>query len=432
MSQAERRRVMVVAGEASGDLHGAALARALRAQDPSVRLYGLGGSAMRREGVRLLFDPTRLGTVGWSESLRQYPVLHRLFLRVCGVLERTSPDCLVLIDYPGFNLRLAEVAHRLGIPSVYYFSPTAWAYGKGRAERVARHVRKVCAVFPFEADVYREAGADVTYVGHPLLDLVAEGRRNPEELAEARAALGLGVRPGPGTAGGAGPDGPVVALLPGSREQEVRALLPVMLEAARRFGEQAPGAAYLLPLAESLVGTQAGAFVEDRAATAQVPVRLLPGQSLLALQLSDQAWVASGTATLEAALLGVPQVLLYRVSTSTYWIARMLIRIPYIGLPNIVAQRRIVPELLQGEATPGRLVNEALRLHRDRAAREVQLQGYDEVRARLGEPGALARAAQVVLQVAGDEAQPGGVPAQAEGAEAPRAGGEDARGVVRP
>lgn len=424
----------MVAGEASGDMHGAALARALRAQDPSVRLYGLGGTMMRRAGVRLLFDPTRLGTVGWSESLRRYPVLQRLFLKVCGVLERTAPDCLVLIDYPGFNMRLAEVAHGLGILAVYYFSPTAWAHGKGRAERVARSVRKVCSVFPFEADVYREAGADVEYVGHPLLDLVAEGWRSPAELAAKRAELGLADRDAGGEAGcGSGhrgdgaPDSPVIALLPGSREQEVRALLPVMLEAARSFRAEVPGAVYLLPLASSLIGTEAGQFVEGRVAAAGLPVHLLPGESLLALQLSDQAWIASGTATLEAALARVPHILLYRVSTSTYWIGRMLVRIPYIGLPNIVAGRQIVPELLQGEATPDRLVREALRLHREPELRAAQLQGFEEVRSRLGEPGALPRAARVVLQVA-DEAR--GRERSGE-ARAGRARGRGARGVRR-
>lgn len=431
MARTDRRRIMMVAGEASGDMHGAALARALRSQDPSVRLYGLGGSMMRREGVRLLFDPTRLGTVGWSESLRRYPVLQRLFLKVCGVLERTAPDCLVLIDYPGFNMRLAEVAHRLGILAVYYFSPTAWAYGRGRAERVARSVRKVCSVFPFEADVYREAGADVEYVGHPLLDLVAEGWRSPAELAAKRAELGLeerGAGEEPGYRGQEGSDNPVIALLPGSREQEVRALLPVMLEAARTFQAEVPGAVYLLPLASSLAGTEAGQFVEERVAAAGLPFRLLPGESLLALQLSDQAWIASGTATLEAALARVPHILLYRVSASTYWIGRMLVRIPYIGLPNIVAGRRIIPELLQGEATPARLAREALRLHREPELRAAQLQGFEEVQARLGEPGVLPRAARVVLQVA-DEARGRKRP---EEARTDRARGRGARGVRRP
>lgn len=397
---------MLVAGEASGDMHGAALARALKEASPSVRLYGLGGPHMRRAGVRILFDPTRLGSIGWSESLRQYPVLKRLFVRVCRVLERTTPDCLVLIDYPGFNMRLAEVAHQLGIPAVYYFSPTAWAYGRDRARRVARSVTKVCSVFPFEAEVYREAGADVEYVGHPLVDLVAAARRDPDELSRQRARLGLppkAAREGDGgqDAAPSASSSPVIAMLPGSREQEIRTLLPVMLAAAQAFLREVPGTVFLLPLAENLAGSPVGQLVEERVASSGLPVRLLVGESLLALQLSDQAWIASGTATLEAALVGVPQVLLYRVSTSTYWIGRMLIRIPYIGLPNIVAQRRIVPELLQGEATSQRLLAEALRLFRSPEAREAQRRGYEEVRERLGEPGVLARAARVVLQVAG-------------------------------
>lgn len=415
---------MVVAGEASGDLHGAALARALKAAAPSVRLYGLGGPQMRRAGVRILFDPTRLGSIGWSESLRQYPVLKRLFVRVCRVLERTRPDCLVLIDYPAFNMRLAEVAHQLGIPAVYYFSPTAWAYGRGRAERVAQHVRKVCSVFPFEAQVYQEAGADVEYVGHPLVDLVAGGLRDGEELARQRACLGLPQRAAGEGDGGqeaapAASPGTAVALLPGSREQEIRALLPVMLAAAQAFHQAVPGSVFLLPLAENLAGSQVGQFVEERAAAAGVPLRLLVGESLLALQLSDQAWIASGTATLEAALVGVPQVLLYRVSTSTYWIGRMLIRIPYIGLPNIVAQRRIVPELIQGEATPKRLVAEAVRLYRQPEAREAQLEGYQTVRERLGEPGVVDRVARVVLQVA-EESREGGRPQRPRRRRSPR------------
>ena len=422
--RADRKRIMMVAGEASGDLHGAALARALHAAAP-VRLYGLGGPQMRRARVRILFDPTRLGSIGWSESLRRYPVFKRLFVRVCRILERTRPDCLVLIDSPAFNMRLAEVAHQLGIPAVYYFAPTAWAYGRSRAERVARSVRKVCSVFPFEAQVYREAGADVAYVGHPLVDVVARGLRDEAALAEARERLGLPQpvdRPDLGSREeSASPAQPVVALLPGSREQEIRTLLPVMLEAAHRFRQEVPGARFLLPLAENLAGSPVGQWVEDRVAEAPAPVQLLVGESLLALQLSDQAWIASGTATLEAALVGVPQILLYRVSTSTYWIGRMLIRIPYIGLPNIVAGRKIIPELLQGEATPRRLVAEAVRLHREPAAREAQRQGYATVRERLGEPGVVDRVAQIVLQVAGEAEGGEGAPAPGKGLSRPGA-----------
>ena len=370
-------KIMMVAGEASGDMHGSHLARALAERRPDAELFGMGGSMMEAAGVRLLFNPTSISAMGFVEVLRSVQVFRRLLARMEEVLERQSPHALVLIDFPEFNMRLADRAHARGIPVVYYFSPSAWAWRKGRARAVAGHAARVLAVFPFEAEVYREAGANVEFVGHPLIDIV----KATCTAEEARGSFGLG-------------PGPVIALLPGSRRQEIDNHMAPLVGASRRIREARPDAQFLLPLAH----TVDRARVESKLGEGH-GIHIVEGRTYDALTAADAALAASGTITLEAALLGTPIAVFYRTSASTYWIAKRFYKRPHISLPNIVADRGIVEEILQDDVNPQRLADAALALLDPERAAAVR-EGYEEVRRRLGGPGAVGRAADSIIEVA--------------------------------
>jgi lipid-A-disaccharide synthase len=374
-------KVMIVAGEASGDMHGARLAREIMAIEPTARLFGMGGSRMRQAGVRLLYDPTSISALGFVEVLRNVQLLRRVLLRLGQVMERQKPDVLVVIDFPDFNMRLAEMARGREIPVVYYISPSVWAWRKGRAEKIGRIVNCVCAVFPFEVQVYREAGAPVCFVGNPLVDSVRASVGRERLLSE----LGLD------------PQAPFFALLPGSREQEIRALLEPMLKAAALITDQMPRANFGVAQAH----TVSGKLVERLARTTRgVSVTVVEDRTYDVLAAADAAIVASGTATLEAALLDTPMVMVYKLASSTYHIAKLLVKTPYVALPNAVAGRAVVRELLQHEVQPNAMAAEILSLWHDQERREQMRSDLAEVRRRLGKPGAVARAAQVVMSVA--------------------------------
>lgn len=366
-------KVMISVGEASGDLHGASVAGALKSLCPDIRVFGMGGSMMRAAGVEIMYDIAELGVIGIVEVIKNLPRLLRLRRFLADIMARERPDVLVIIDYPGFNVRLAKLAKSLGIPVVSYISPSAWAWGRGRAKEVAETVNKVAAIFPFEADVYREAGADVTFVGHPLLDVVKPS------LERAAAYEHFG----------ADPARPVVLLMPGSRRQEIENLLPVMLGAAEQIQRQAPECQFFLPVAS----TVSREILQNISARFEVSVVLTKGNTYDLMNISNIAIAASGTATLEASLLGVPAVIVYKVAGFTYWLGKYLVKIPNIGLPNIIAGRKIVPELLQDSATPEKVAAEALTLLAAGARREQALADLAEVRRKLGEPGAVGRVA---------------------------------------
>lgn len=388
---------MLLAGEASGDLYGAGLARELRRQRPGLELFGIGGDRMAAEGVRLLFDPTRASIIGFGEALLHLPHFLRWQGEVKQALRRERPDAVVLIDFGGFNLGVAAYARRLGIPAVYYICPSAWAWGSGRARKVARSCTRVASVFPFEAEFYRNAGADVEFVGHPLLDVVrASGTRE-----ESRAALGVA------------PEELLVGLLPGSRRQEVESLLPVMLEAGRLLAQSRPGEAgkdagrlpeqaagprlrWALGLAPTVDRDWIGQAVRESG----LDVRVTPKTYDL-MQAADVLMVASGTATLEAALFGTPMVMVYRLSPFTYRLARRLVKLAHYALPNILAGEEVIPELVQDELTGERLAEAVSAYLNDPDRRERTRRRLLEVSARLGTGGAAGRAAAVVLAVAG-------------------------------
>lgn len=369
-------RLLLSAGEASGDVHGADLARALAAQAPGVQLFGMGGPMMAAAGVELLYNPTSLSTVGFLEALKSVRVLRRVLARLSAAMDERRPDGVVCIDFPGFNLRLAALAHRKGIPVLYYFSPSAWAWGRGRAAQLARLGATILAVFPFEAEVYRAAGAPVVFVGHPLVDRVRPSAGREDIRAE------LGVPPG----------GTLVALLPGSRRQELESLLPAMLAAARIIRDQRPSARFVLPMAYTLAADEVQRMVQ----ASGVPVTVMAGRAYDVLHAADGALISMGTATLEAALLGVPHVACYRVSRITYKLVQLLVHVRHFAMPNIILGRAAVPELIQDQVTGENLARELLALLAPERAAALRAE-LAQVRAQLGEGGAVARAAAAVL-----------------------------------
>ena len=369
-------RILIVTGEASGDVHGANLAKALKAMDPGLSLLGVGGSRMQAAGVELVQGISQLDVMGLIGPSVVRALIHRV-LRLRRILQEEPLDLVVLIDNPGLNLHFARVAKKAGRRVVYYIAPQLWAWRPRRMKWMQRRVDHVVVTLPFEEALYRRAGVSCTFVGHPLLDEVAPSY----DRAELRKRFGFDTA------------GPVIGLLPGSREGEVRALLPIMLQAMAKLAGAHPGLQFVVAQAPSI----RNGLIEELSAGMGMNVHVLRDQANEVMAAADLLLVASGTATLQAAVIGTPLVIMYRTSWLTYWIARWLIRVRWIGLVNIVAGRGIVPELIQEDATPGRLTEEATRLLVDRTSYDTMKAALHRVRGSLGEPGASRRAAAVVL-----------------------------------
>lgn len=370
-------RILIIAGEASGDLHGANLAKALKALNPGVTIAGVGGAAMQAAGVRLVRDLGQFDVIGMIGPSALAALARRLF--EIRRLFRSEPwDAVVLIDHPGLNLRYAYFAKAAGLRVIYYIAPQIWAWRPGRIHWIKRRVDHVIVILPFEKALYDRAGIPCTFVGHPLLDAVAP-RYDRDSL---RTRFGLE------------PGGPVIGLLPGSRSGEVRALLPILLDAADKLARREPGTQFILAQASTIQDNLLQSLLRE----SPVRVTVVKEQASEVMAVSDLVLVASGTATLQAAVVGTPMVLLYRTTTLTYWLARVLIRVQWIGLVNLVAGRSVVPELIQSEATGERVYREAVRLLEDESAYNHMKRDLEQVKADLGDPGASLRAAQAVLK----------------------------------
>jgi lipid-A-disaccharide synthase len=370
-------RILIITGEASGDLHGANLALALRAQAPDLAILGVGGSRMRAVGVDLVQDIGHLDVMGLI-GLSAVRTLARRMLTIRRILRQGSLDLVVLIDNPGLNFHFARIAKQAGLRVVYYIAPQIWAWRPRRMRWMQRRVDHVLVVLPFEEELYRQAGVPCSFVGHPLMDDVAESY----DREKVRAAYGLPR------------DACVLGLLPGSRTREVKDLLPVFLKAARLLQQEGRPIRLILAVADT-VSQEA---IKRACDEAGLDVRLVPHDPNGVMAAADLLFIASGTATLQAAIIGTPMVIAYKHSWFTYLLARLLVRVRSIGLANIVAGRPFIPELIQHQATPARLAEEAKRILDDASCREGMRTEMARVRALLGSPGASARAAAVVLE----------------------------------
>jgi lipid-A-disaccharide synthase len=371
-------RLLLSCAEASGDLYAGALTRALREQEPGLRVAGLGGPHFQAAGGELIADYRGIAVTGLTEALSKIPEVIAVRRRLLASARAARPDALVVIDSPDFNFRLAPAVRRLGVPVVYYISPQIWAWRQRRINAIRRFADLVLVIFPFEEDLYRTHGIPVEFVGHPLVDLVTT-TSSREAFLRARGLIA---------------SAPCVALLPGSRPNEVARILPIMTSAALQIRRQVPDVQFLVARAPHLKDEL---FLGVRALPATA---IVEGDTDTVLASSDVAVTASGTATVQTALHDTPMVIVYRVSPVSYQVLRRLVRVDAIGMVNLIAGQKVVPELVQDAFTPEAVTSEAVSLltNQDRAAR--MRDGLARVRGRLGAPGASGRAAEAILRIA--------------------------------
>jgi lipid-A-disaccharide synthase len=365
--------ILISAGEASGEMYAARLASALHAK-ADVHFFGLGGARMREAGVEIVADCSEISVVGLTEVLRRGPAVVRANLKLGEEAARRRPRLAILVDFPDFNLWLARRLKRLGIPIVYFISPQVWAWRPKRVHLIRRLVERVICIFPFEEKFYRDAGVPVDFVGHPLVESVRSNLTRAEFAAQNSFDASR----------------PIVTLLPGSRGSELAHNLPPMLDASnllKRSGVQQ----FVLALAPGISPCDISGQLRWESA-----VRLVQGATYDALAAADAAIVSSGTATVEAALLDVPMVVVYRISRASSFILRRMVKTPFYSMVNLIAGRYVVPELFQDDFTPERVAEETRRLLESQVARDEMKQGLREVRERLGPPGAIERAASII------------------------------------
>ncbi len=381
-------RVLVIAGEASGDQHAADLVRNLMELRPGLGVYAVGGERLKGAGAEILFGSSELSVVGLFEVLRHIRPIFSAWKRVVTWLEHNRPSLLILVDFPEFNLLVAKKAKALGIPVFYYISPQVWAWRQGRVKKIRRVVDKMAVILPFEREFYKKYGMDVEFVGHPLLDSVGT-TLGKEEFFEK-----LGIPSG----------NRLICLLPGSRTGEIRRHMKLFLSAARLIASGSKAVSFCLPLAPGLEPGAAGIIKEQATALASscgIRVNLVENSAHDAIASSDLAIAASGTVTLEAAILKTPTIVTYRISPLTYFLGRRLIKVKYVSLVNLIADRQVVPEFLQKDATAENLSGAALHLLADRRAMAGMIHGLEETVARLGSPGAARRAASLAASMLG-------------------------------
>jgi len=392
------KKLFIVAGDPSGDLHGANLVNALKEQSSQIEICGLGGERMEKAGVKLLDNLTELAIVGFSEAINNIRAIRQIYKRTADFLRKEKPDKIVLIDYPGFNLRVAGLAKKLKIPLIYYIGPQIWAWRRGRIKDIAELVNKMLVIFPFEEETYRKAGVDVSFVGHPLLDTI-QPTKSKEEVCQKY---------------GLDPNFPIIGLMPGSRKQEIERLLPVMLEASRIIAEDRK-VQFVLPLAANIPMS----YIKERITEFEMarisqlkssrrrkekipllPLLVVRDEDYSIRKILTLALVSSGTATLENAYFGIPMIIIYKVSLLSYLLARLLIKIPIIGLANIVAGKKVVPEFIQGKARAKEIAKVACHwLGNPNLMSEIRKE-LERVKEKLGTRGASMRAAKIILEEA--------------------------------
>lgn len=363
-------RVFFVAGESSGDTHGANLIRTLLEREPELVCSGIGGKQMEAAGMTLHFDLASNAIMGFAEVVKSFGFIRRLFNDTLQRIREEKPDTVVLIDYPGFNIRIAKEIKKLGIPIIWYISPQIWAWKKGRIHTLTELVDKMLVILPFEKELYDETGLDCTYVGHPLFDHIERVKTKDTFAGEC-----------------------TIGLMPGSRAQEIERIFPVMLQVGRAIREHHPEARFVTPVVDEERAAQIKELAGD------FSLEIAQDQFYDILSQARFCLVASGTATVETALFNVPMIVLYKVNALTYWLARLLVNVDAIAMVNILAGRHIVSEYIQNAADPVDITPEALELIAESDRRAEMLQNLLEIRETLGGPGASDRAAKEIIEV---------------------------------
>lgn len=376
------KRIMIVTGEASGDLHGANLVKAAKALSDNISFYGVGGSKMAEAGCDILIPSEELAVMGVVEVIGQLPVIWRSFQRLKRELSgQQKPDALVLIDFPDFNLRLAHQAKKAGVPVLYYISPKVWAWRQGRVRKIAQSVNSLAVIFPFEPVLYDGLDINVKYVGHPLLDEFAM----LDDSGDLREQLQIP------------PTQKIVGLFPGSRRSELRYMLDTLVESARLIHDQRKDVHFLVPIANSLKKEEISSCFE-----ADLPVTFIETAETTIYDVAsscDTILTVSGTVTLQIALVGTPMAILYKLSPLTYAIGKRLVKVPFAGLPNIVAGKEVAPEFIQEEANPRALADESLRVLDDAGYAEKMKAELRAVQEQLGNPGCSNRVAEMLFDL---------------------------------
>jgi lipid-A-disaccharide synthase len=371
------QRFLIVAGESSGDMYGAEVARALFRSFPGCHIFGLGGQRMRAAGVELESDIHRTAVVGPFEVISHLGALYKVFRKLSDRAESETPSAAILIDFPDFNLRLAKRLKKLRVPVVYYISPQVWAWREGRIHQIRELVDKMLVIFPFEEEIYRRAGVDAEFVGHPLAEMVRATRTKEDFCAACRL----------------NPKMPIVALLPGSRPKEVRYILPTLCRAAELIAAEKPETQFVVPVAQNLDPQLVEDIVGDRRIT------IVTNETYNAVRYARAAIVASGTATLETALLGTPEVIVYRISGATWFLGKFLLKVRLFGIVNIILGEEVVPELFQDKFTPELVSKAAIRLMDDVWMQSKIRGNYESLRRKLGSGNVADRVAAAVAKI---------------------------------
>ncbi|KPJ59335.1 MAG: lipid-A-disaccharide synthase [Deltaproteobacteria bacterium DG_8] len=379
MDKTRRKRILIAAGEASGDLHASCLVKAMLELEPNLQFYGMGGEKLREAGVHIIFDISNLSVMGITEVIRHLGHLYHVFKWLEKSLKNDRPDLIILIDYPDFNLRLAKVAKGYNVPVLYYISPQIWAWRTNRIKKIGKLIDKMIVVFPFELSLYEKEGIDVSFVGHPLLDIVKVNKSKEENIKR----FGLDEQK------------TTIGLLPGSRLSEVKRLLPPMVGAAQQLSERFGNLQFILPIAPGLKKEEIVKLTEN----SKVAITVVDNNIYEVIDISYLLIVASGTATLETAFLSTPMVIIYKMSPLSYLIGRKLVKVPYIGMANIIAGKKVVPELIQDEATAERLTSEVTHMLKDSLYHQSICEELTFIKKKLGDPGASKRAAQIALEM---------------------------------
>lgn len=372
------KKIFIIAGEASGDMHGAHLAKEIKSMDGSIKMYGLGGEEMQKAGVEVLYNLVDFAVVGFIEVLKHYGEFKKIFYNLLDRIEKERPEAVVLIDYPGFNLRLAKKLKEKNIKVIYYISPQVWAWGKGRIRLIKRCVTKMIVILKFEEDFYKRYGVDATFIGHPLLDVVKPGMSKRDFMKTCNLPEDL----------------KTVALLPGSREKEVERILPVSIKTAEIISQKLKDVQFIILRAPTVKQK----IFDECLQKTSLHIKIIKDKTYDGINASDLVIAASGTATLETAILNRPLIILYKLSFPTWLIIRCLLRIRNVGLVNIVARKLIMPEFIQFKARPARIAHQAIDMLTNKELIVKMNKDLLELRELLGSVGASRRAAKIVME----------------------------------